>query len=323
MSAAAPPVRVVVFGLGLAGRVLHLPALRRVPGIEVVAAADPDVRTHDNAGCQAFADWREALDVPADAVVVASPPSTHAEVAIAALQRGRHVYLEKPVATSPDAARAVAAAVPPRAIVQLGFAYRFHPLWRRAAALLAEGRLRPPLRATGRFASPRSGNGWSAPIVDVGCHHVDLLSWLLGAPAVAVQATPGGCLRVTWADGSELTGEYTTGPDDDWVVADDGRHTVSVDRVRGIRLGGGARLLGRHALPPPSLAAIHLLRPGWERSFEFAFRAFRDAVTRGSPAPGDPGIGAGLAAAAVGEATLAALESGGPVAVAPAVMLGR
>ena len=315
MSAAGSSLRVVVIGLGLAGRVLHTPALRRVSGVDVVAAADPDTRTHDGAGCPTFADWREALRVPADAVVVASPPSTHAEVAIAALEQGRHLYLEKPVATSPDDARAVAAAVPPGSIVQVGFAYRFHPLWRRAAALVAEGRLRAPLRATGRFASPRSGVGWNVPIVDVGCHHVDLLSWLLGAPPVAVEAAPGGWLRVRWADGSELTGEYTTGADDDWVVLDDGRHTVSVDRVRGVRLGGAARLLGRNALPPPSLAVIHRLRPGWERSFEFAFRAFRDAVERGSAAPGDPGIGAGLVAAAVGEAALAALESGGSVAV--------
>ena len=308
-------MKVVVLGLGLAGRVLHLPALQRVPGLEVVAAADPDVRTHDGLGCPAFLDWREALAVPADAAVVATPPCTHAELATAVLERALHLYHEKPVATSVDEAKAVAAAVPAGTVVQVGFAYRFHPLWRRAAALVAAGRLRRPLHATGRFASPRSGTGWSAPIIDVGCHHVDLLSWLIGAPPVEVEAEPGGHLAVRWADGSELQGEYTTGMDDDWVVLDDGRGVVSVDRVRGVRLGGGVRHLGWRALPPPGLAAVRRLRPGWERSFEFAFRSFRDAVGRGAAAPDDPGLSAGLAAAAVSRATLASIESGKPTGV--------
>lgn len=315
MSRGSEPVRTVVLGLGQAGRVLHIPAMSRVDGMEVVAAADPDARTHAGLECPTFTDWRQALAVPADAAVVAAPPAFHAELATAALEQGLHLYLEKPVATSLDEARAMAAAVPRRTVVQIGFAYRFHPLWRRVAAMAAAGRIRLPLRATGRFSLPRPGTGWSAPVIDVSCHHIDALSSLIGSHPIEVDAGADGRLRASWSDGSVLDGTYAAGVDEDWVVLDDGQGPVRIDRRHGTRLEGGSRRLGRYALPAPGLAAVRRLRPDWERSFEFAFRSFRDAVRRGAPLPSAPGMEAGVAAVAVAEAILASMAAHRPVAV--------
>ena len=311
-------LRVAVLGLGLAGRVLHLPALRRTPGVRVVAAADPDPATHPTkAAYPVVTDWQEALAVPADAVVVATPADTHAEIAIAAFAAGRHVYLEKPIATDLRTAEAVACAgQASRGIVQVGFAYRFHPLWRRLAALVRAGRLRPPLRGVGEFRPPTGGDGWRNPVVDVGCHHVDALSRVLGLRATEVTAATDGGLVVRWPDGSTLEGRYVTGPDVDVVRVDGIGGTVVVDRIRGTRITGPRSVVGRAGLPHPLLTLAHLANRRWEPAFDLAQRAFRDAVRRGSTNDGHPGLDAGVAAVAVGEATLRSLSSRQPEVVA-------
>jgi predicted dehydrogenase len=271
-----------------------------------------------------FTDWQEALAVPAEAVLIATPPHTHAELAVAALDAGRHLYLEKPMATSADDAYAIAraAAVGGR-VVQLGFAYRFHPLWRRVRARRQAGRLRTPLQAQARFFSEREGLGWSAPVIDLACHHLDLLSWVLGAPPAEVHAVGDGRLNARWADGSTLSGCYATGTPSDCVAFDDGRGAIRVDRTRGSRLRGPLARIGRDAVPDPGLIIRHRVDPGWEGAFESAIRAFGQAVRREASTVNGQGAGHriaagpldGLYAVAAAEATLRSLRSGLPEAV--------
>jgi predicted dehydrogenase len=286
-------VRFAVLGLGRAGTTLHLPALRRVRGAEVAVVCDPDPGAGAGLREPRTRDWREAIALDVDAVLVATPPDTHAELAAAALAAGRHVYLEKPAATSlPDAARLAALAEEHDRRLQLGYAYRHHPLWRQARRMALER----PLRAHGRFASShRGGVGWQAPAIDLGGHHVDLLSWLLAATPADVEAPAPDGLRVRWPDGSTLEGDYSTGPPEDRLVLGD----VNVDRMRGLRVRG---------LPQPVLLLTRLRGRDWERSYEYALAAFVRAVeTGGEP---EPGPEAGIDGAAVGEAVLRSLASG-------------
>lgn len=308
-------MRITVVGLGLAGRTLHLPALQRLDGVEVVAAADPDPQARAGLGVPAFAAWREALAVPSDAVVVASPPETHAEIATAALEAGRHLYLEKPVATSLAEGCALAGRVPAGTVVQVGFAYRFHPLWQHIAALAAAGRLPGPWQVEARFTMARAGTGWNAPVIEVSCHHLDALSWLLGAAPVEIEAGASSIVA-RWPDGTTLAGTYTVGVPADEVVLAGPAGTVVVDRLRGTRLRGPVRRLRRAALPVPELAVIRRLRPSWERSFEHAFAAFRDGVRAGRLAPGAADLDAGLRAVAAAEAIFASIDRGRAVPVA-------
>lgn len=306
------PVRIVQIGLGLAGRLLHLPALGRISGVEVVAACDPDPAARAAVpSLAALGDPAEALAVPCDAVVIATPPETHEALAEAAISMGRDVYLEKPMATSSDAALRLAERASAHGVVlQLGFAYRYHPLWVRVRDALARGSVSRPIVATACFTASRDGVGWSAPVVDVASHHVDLLSWMLGASPLEVEASAPR-LSVRWPDGSELQGTYDVGPPVDRVVLAGRQGSITVDRLHATRLRGRGPRLGLARLPHAGLVRAHAGRQGWERSFEYALRAFvRTVRERGDARPGPAD---GLRAVAVGEATLHSLETGAVV----------
>jgi myo-inositol 2-dehydrogenase/D-chiro-inositol 1-dehydrogenase len=306
------PVAVALLGLGRAGSALHLPALRRIGEARVVAAVDPDAAARARAtaaAVEASPDWRRALEPDVDAVVVATPAETHFELAAEALSAGKHVYVEKPMTTSLASARElVRLAQGSGRTVQVGFAYRYHALWQRVHALAASGRAGRLLRARGRFAASRDGDGWSAPVVDVACHHVDLLSWLAGSPPAEVEAPGPGELRARWASGLELLGSYAHGAAVDDVELEFEGGLVTVDRLGGVRLRGSGLRLGAARLPGPGLVRARLGGRAWERSFESALRAFVAAA--GTGRPGWPGPEAGLAAVAGGEATLRSLASG-------------
>jgi len=301
---------VVVLGLGTAGASLHLPALRRITGVNLVGAADPDRSLHAAAGgLPVWTDWKAALATGADAVIVATPAETHAELAGAALDQGMHTYLEKPMATS--LAEAVALGGLARAsgrVVQLGFAYRFHPLWGRVGRLLAEGWLRPPLRATGHFRVAAGGAGWREPLIDVSCHHVDIVSSMLGATPSEVSVEPSTRLVARWPDGSVLDGRYDTGAPVDRVELSDRRRCLVVDRLRGLRLVATGASIGRLGRPIPGL--VRARWSGWERSFEAALQAFVVASSGGSADPRVPGPAAGMAMVATAEAVMRSARTG-------------
>ena len=127
---------------------IHLYWLRRLPGVEVVGIADVDgdratafARRH---GITHVATSVEELVSQADpfAIHVLTPPSTHAQVANEALEAGRHVYVEKPMAVSTkDARRMLETAKRHRVTLCVGHNERFDPLVLRAKGLLATGAL--------------------------------------------------------------------------------------------------------------------------------------------------------------------------------------
>ncbi|MEX0674069.1 MAG: Gfo/Idh/MocA family oxidoreductase [Gaiellaceae bacterium] len=310
---------VALLGLGRAGSTLHLPALRRIGAARVVAAADPDAPGRERAraaGIEVTADWRRALEPDVDAVLVATPPATHFELAAAALAARKHVYVEKPMTTSLASARELAElAGRSGKTLQVGFAYRYHPLWRRVHALAASGRAGPLVRAHGQFTTARAGDGWSSPVVDLASHHLDLLSWLTGSPPDEVEARSPTELRARWASGAEFDGAYREGGPADAVELEFAQGTVIVDRLAGVRLRGRGVRLGVGGLPDPGLVRARAGGRGWERSFESALRAFVAAAVEGRP--GWPGADAGLAAVAGAEATLRSLANARAEPVGP------
>ena len=93
-------LKVAIVGCGLIGR----KRAGAMPGGQLVACADPDVRRATELastapGAEAFTDWREMLTkTPCDIVVVATPHHMLAEITAAAIERGCHVLVEKPAA---------------------------------------------------------------------------------------------------------------------------------------------------------------------------------------------------------------------------------
>ncbi len=107
-------LRTAVVGGGLIAQAIHLPNLARLrDAFELVAIADvsPTVAqglAARHAPARGYTDWERMLDEERlDAVVVCSPHATHAEIVIAALNRGLHVLVEKPLCIAPDDAAAI------------------------------------------------------------------------------------------------------------------------------------------------------------------------------------------------------------------------
>jgi predicted dehydrogenase len=150
------------------------------------------------------ADWRDVLgDGEVDAVYLATPVRVHAEQAVAAAEAGKHVLCEKPMASSvAECERMIAAAR--RHGVRLGVAYYRHhyPMVARLRELLASGEIgRPVLAQVQVFepfdAAPGEARSWllrkadagGGPMMDFGCHRIEVLLHLLG-PVARVTGFP-------------------------------------------------------------------------------------------------------------------------------------
>jgi len=127
-------LRIGVVGAGLIGQVEHIPNLRRLPthfAITGIADASEEMRAElERRGFRAFADYRQLLDSELDAILVAAPDQYHAEVTLAALERGVHVFCEKPLCFSVEEAREIAEKRDRAGkVVQVGYMKRFDPAY--------------------------------------------------------------------------------------------------------------------------------------------------------------------------------------------------
>jgi predicted dehydrogenase len=139
-------LRIGVIGIGWYAGTALIPRLRETGRAEIVAIARRNAERLAQAQAElqipaAFTDWREMLDkTELDAVVVSTPPNAHAEPTVAALERGLHVFVEKPIALIPaDAQRMQAAAVAAERTLMVGYNARGMGSWRTIAQLLNEG----------------------------------------------------------------------------------------------------------------------------------------------------------------------------------------
>lgn len=193
--------KIAIIGTGWGARV-QVPTFREA-GHEVVAIAGHNAeRTHQVASdlmVTPFEDWREAVALPeVDLVSVVTPPSEHLEMAVAALDRGKHVLCEKPTALHASEAMQLcdAARRHPAAIALIDHELRFLPSWRSAreevprlgAIRYAEVRYSSPARGDRERAwnwwsdAARGGGIWGA----VGSHFIDALRYF-GAEIEAVR----------------------------------------------------------------------------------------------------------------------------------------
>jgi predicted dehydrogenase len=145
-------VRVGVLGAGTWAQAAHLPGYRRDPRCRVVAIADPQLALARDAAQRfeiptATADHREVIDRDdIDVIDVCTPSHTHFELAWAALEAGKHVLCEKPVAYDfHDTRRAAALARSKGLKTKLGFTFRYAPSVRYMRELVAQGFVGTPL----------------------------------------------------------------------------------------------------------------------------------------------------------------------------------
>lgn len=196
-------VRVLLVGAGRAGMVHARNFAAGVPGARLVGVADPSQAAREGAVTElgdetrSFADpVAAAADDEVDAVVIASPTFTHADVAVRALEAGKHVLCEKPLASTLEGAeRIVAADEQAGGTLVMAFMRRFDAGFRRVAERIAAGDIGEPLlvKSTGRgpglppeWAWDTSRSGGLA--AEVNSHDLDTVRWLSGQEFTRVHA---------------------------------------------------------------------------------------------------------------------------------------
>jgi len=191
-------VTIGIVGAGLRGR-LFAEALHAQPDVAVVGLAEPSIKVAEEArvatGLPVTASHTELLEkFDPDAVIVATPDFAHREIAVAVAEAGKHLLIEKPVATNLDDARAIAAAVHHAGVRCLvGFENRWNPHVVQAKAAMES--LGEPITASATLSNsyfvPTSMLSWAAktsPAWFLMPHTVDLILWLTGGRPVSVSA---------------------------------------------------------------------------------------------------------------------------------------
>ncbi len=230
MTKGAPVLGLGLLGCGAFGGFL-LAAVADLPGVRITACADPDprraaelARAH---GCAGLTGGLEALlarpDV--DVVALATPPASHAALAVAALRAGRHVFCEKPLATTVgEAARVRDEAARASGVLVVDHVLRYNPVLRMLQRLGGEGLL-DPLR---RFAfendaadeSLGPGHWFWDPAhsggihIEHGVHFFDAARALMGSDPLTVHGTAvrrdGGPVDIVVATATHPGGAVAT-----------------------------------------------------------------------------------------------------------------
>jgi predicted dehydrogenase len=195
-------LNVAVIGAGGIARDQHLPAWQKLNEVKIVAVADPSAAALAAVDSQfgidrRVADYRELLDDRSiDVVDVCVPSALHASTCIAALDAGKHVLCEKPMATSrPDAAAMLDAWRRSGKKLMIGQHMRFEPSVRRLHGWLqrhspgdiyyARGQWLRRRRLPGRPGFTEKALSGGGPLYDLGVHMLDLAWWMMGCPPPA------------------------------------------------------------------------------------------------------------------------------------------
>jgi myo-inositol 2-dehydrogenase / D-chiro-inositol 1-dehydrogenase len=328
-------VGVALIGSGRMGA-FHAETLAlRLPQARLAAVVDPAPGAAERLagafGAQAYTDVAQAWADPAvEAVVIAAPARSHADLVVATAAAGKHVFCEKPMAvTLPDADRAIDAARAAGVVLQVGFNRRFAADWRAARALLDAGTLGTPrllrslTRDPGGFDPSRVLP--DTIFLETLIHDFDTLRHLNpGAEAVEVSAVGDALVEPGWRDRGLLDTAVVTVRFDNgaMAVAEACFEAAYGYDVRGEVLGSGGMVTmgdGRRsgmAFSGPAGRLVETVR-GDQELFPGAYTAelaaFVEAVREGRPAPvsGEDA----RAALAIALAAAESVRTGGPVRV--------
>lgn len=221
-----PPVKLGLIGFGERGRdiVETLPRLPNAPLTAICDSYTPFSRRIQRAAPDAFytTEYKELLErEDVEAVIIATPSHQHRQIVIDALEAGKHVYCEAPIATSIEDARAIAKAAQahPNLTFQVGLQFRANPQHLHVMKFIRTGALGRVTMARGQWhkkeswrrISPRAEReqelNWrlnpelsNGLIGEIGIHQIDTASWFLKGLPVSVSGF-GDVLH--WNDGRQ------------------------------------------------------------------------------------------------------------------------
>lgn len=212
-------IRIGVIGLGRFGEV-HCEALSAIPGVELASLA-----TRTEARLQAlgarfgvsklFTDYR-AMFAEVDAVSVVTMWDQHAAPAIDALNAGKHVFIEKPMASSvADCDRIIQAAQASGRVCMVGHICRFNPRFATAKREIEAGAVGKIVSIYARRNIPaavsRTVLEKIGPIIGDGVHDTDLMLWFTGARVVSAYAQTHSERNLRYPDLGWTTYRFNTG----------------------------------------------------------------------------------------------------------------
>ncbi len=309
---------------GMHAHCLH----RKVAGARVVAVSDVDAgragKVAEECGAAVFGDAGEMIrDGTVEAVVIASPDPTHAELVHECLRLGKPVLCEKPLATSPEEALGIVEAEieAGRKLVQVGFMRRYDPQHVDVKNVAASGAIGEPVLFKGwhRNAQIPPGVDSKWVVINAAIHDLDSARWMLGGEVEEVfvrglNTTGSGqgaydlqLIQLTFADGRLATIE------------------VNVDAQFGYEVGVEVvGVNGTAYTAPPSGATVRLDRSfsqkvdgDWLDRFEPAYtielQEWVGSIEGGRPPA--PDAWDGYASLVVAEACIASIRSGNPEGV--------
>jgi predicted dehydrogenase len=215
-------------------RAKHLPALSTLDNVLITAVADTSAERLERVAGEfrvphRFENVHELLaSADVDAVGICVPPEAHPDTAIVALNAGKHVWIDKPLALNPsECLRIIQAADKTHPIAMTGFHMRFHRLVRRARELLLSGALGSLETVQVIWHSPRGDANipeWKrkrslggGSLIEIAVHHFDLLRYLLKSELTDIVAyTRDGtrddecaAILARMANGVLVTGEFS------------------------------------------------------------------------------------------------------------------
>ena len=195
-------VQVGILGVGAVTQIVHLPMFSERPDVDIVAVSDPDRLKAETLGARfevprVLSDEELLNDDEVHAAVICTPNHSHEALAVEALERGKHVLVEKPLAMSAEGVRRVldAAAASGRHLA-VGLNHRFRPDVEALASFVAGGELGDlyavranslarkmrAVRSTWRQQPEEAGGG---ALMDLGVPILDLALWLVGYPRIS------------------------------------------------------------------------------------------------------------------------------------------
>ena len=202
MTGGGDTIRVGVVGIGAISQVVHVPILSERSDVDVVALADPDApkgrSVADRFGVDEVVTPDEVFERDdLDALVICTPNHVHEDQAVRALEAGKHVFVERPVALTVEGVeRVLAAARVADRVLVVGGPHRFRPDVAALRSFVAGGELGriyavrgswltrpvPVVRSTWRQRKDQAGGG---ALIDLGLPALDLCLWLVGYPDIA------------------------------------------------------------------------------------------------------------------------------------------
>jgi hypothetical protein len=222
-------IRIGIFGLGHLGK-FHLNNWNEIEQVEVVGFMDPDdamaEEVTSNYGIKRYLD-EDALIDAVDAIDVVSPTPFHFDTCRKALLKGRHVFVEKPMADSMEEAREIVALVRESGVkFQVGHVERFNP-----AFLALQGReLNPMFIEVHRLAQFNPRGTEVSVILDLMIHDIDIILHLVKSDVKNISAS-GVAVMTDTPDIANVRIEFNNG-----CVANLTSSRISMKRMRKIRL---------------------------------------------------------------------------------------